>query len=108
MRREQWTIRTLAGEAISTFVVEAEPLGETPQPASQPAPAQAGNGGGERMTDPQKRYLFRLLAAQNVAGKQAEEHLKQFFKVSKLAEIPKARASEYINQLVADRKEAAS
>jgi hypothetical protein len=108
MRREQWTIRTLSGEAISAFVVEAEPLAETPQPASQPAPAQAGNGGGERMTDPQKRYLFRLLAAQNVTGKQAEEHLKQYFKVTKLTEIPKSKASEYINQLVGDRKEAAS
>ena len=31
------------------------------------------------MTDPQKRYLFRLLGAQGVQGKDAEAHLKQYF-----------------------------
>jgi len=73
----------------------------------------APNGGpsaasGERMTDPQKRYLFRLLAAQKVEGKAAEEHLKTYFRVSRLMDIPKEAASSYIDQLVKDQKDAAS
>jgi hypothetical protein len=58
------------------------------------------------MTDPQKRFLFRLLGAQGVQGKDAEAHLKQYFKVANLRDISKASASEYINQLAKDRKEA--
>ncbi len=63
---------------------------------------------GERMTDPQKRYLFRLLGAQGTEGKKAEEHLKSYFRVTRLADIPKQAASEYIDALVKDQKDAAS
>jgi hypothetical protein len=74
-----------------------------------PPASHATNGsGGERMTDPQKRYLFRLLAAQKVEGKAAEEHLKTYFRVSRLTDIPKDAASTYIDQLVKDQKDAAS
>ena len=58
------------------------------------------NLGDEMMTPPQKRYLFRLLAAQGIEGKQAEAHLTEYFKVTSLAEVPKAAASGYIDQLV--------
>lgn len=78
-----------------------------------PAKPASPNGGqptdtGERMTEPQKRYLFRLLAAQGVEGKTAEEHLKAYFKVARLAEITRNAASAYIDQLVKDRKDATS
>lgn len=59
-----------------------------------------------KMTDPQRRYLFRLLAQQGVEGKAAEEHLKEHFTVASLADIPRSEASQYIQQLVAQTKEA--
>jgi hypothetical protein len=59
----------------------------------------------EPMTDPQRRYLFRLLAAQGVQGKKAEEHLRTYFKVTGLADISRSAASTYIDQLVKDRKD---
>jgi hypothetical protein len=58
------------------------------------------------MTDPQKRYLFRLLGAQGVQGKDAEAHLKQYFRVVRLQDVSKTAASDYINQLAKDRKDA--
>ncbi len=78
------------------------PQNQQPMRRSQPTNNQVGSDG-ERMSDPQKRYLFRLLAAQGVEGKKAEEHLKDYFQVSRLGDIPKAAASEYIDQLVKDR-----
>lgn len=76
-------------------------------------PSGAGNGGppadaGERMTPPQRNYLFRLLGAQKITGKAAEEHLKKHFEVAKLSDISKAAASAYIDQLVKDQADAAS
>src|SRR6266540_6752396 len=60
---------------------------------SQPAATGRQNGGNEpRMTEPQKRYLFRLLAQQGVDGKNAEERLKQLFQVRQLREVTKAAA----------------
>ena len=90
--------------------VDAEEIIEIPKrdrPAVNGGPP-ATNNTGERMTDPQKRYLFRLLAAQKVEGKAAEEHLRTYFRVSRLTEIPKESASAYIDQLVKDQKDAAS
>ena len=65
---------------------------------------QAGGNGNneEKMTDPQKRYLFRLLAAQGMEGKSAEEHLKTYFNVASLKDVPKLAASGYIDQLAKD------
>ena len=93
---------------MGTVLAEEITASEPAAPATPARPPQ-GNGpqdGGERMTDPQKRYLFRLLGAQNVNGKAAEEHLRKYFRVGRLADIPKAAASEYINQLVKDKEEA--
>jgi len=59
---------------------------------------------GPRMTENQKRFMFRLLAAQKVEGKEAEEHLKKYFQVANLSDIPKDAASRYIDELVADQK----
>jgi hypothetical protein len=89
--------------------VDAEEIIEIPRrdkpPVNGAAPA---TNSGERMTEPQKRYLFRLLAAQKMEGKAAEEHLKTYFHVARLTEIPKDAASAYIDQLVKDPKDAAS
>jgi hypothetical protein len=57
------------------------------------------------MTDPQRRYLFRLLAAQGTQGNKAEDHLKSYFRVARLSDISRSAASTYIDQLVKDRKD---
>jgi hypothetical protein len=108
------TVRRPNGEPLLALLVECEPTnGASPAPVAAPeksAPTrpQPTNGkadGEAKMTDPQKRYLFRLLGAQGVQGKDAEAHLKQFFRVVNLRDITKAAASEYINQLAKDRKD---
>ena len=109
------TIRRPNGEPLLALLVECEPgNGESPtagratQPSISPRPAPATNGGADsepKMTDPQKRYLFRLLGAQGVQGKDAEAHLKQYFRVVNLRDVSKSAASEYINQLAKDRKD---
>ena len=57
------------------------------------------------MTEPQKRYLFRLLAQQGIDGKAAEGHLKETFQVATLREVSKTTASQLIEQLIASQKE---
>lgn len=108
MPSEKWTIKSsLSGEILAEFIVEMQPL-HAPETKT---PETRGNGrpkqdNAERMTDPQRRYLFRLLAAQKVEGKQAEVHLREYFRVSQIGEITKEDASEYINHLTKDRKDA--
>jgi hypothetical protein len=107
MRSEKWTIKSpLSGEILSEFIVEANPLPVADAAPVQPARPATNNNAGEKMTEPQRRYLFRLLAAQKVAGKAAEDHLKTYFKVTSLAAITRQAASEYIDQLVKDKQDA--
>jgi hypothetical protein len=111
-----FTVRRPNGEPLMALLVECEPAnGESRPPAattekSAPARPQAATNGTAndeaKMTDPQKRYLFRLLGAQGVQGKDAEAQLKQYFRVMNLRDVTKAAASEYINQLAKDRKDA--
>ncbi len=108
-------LTTLAGDPLFTLRVESEEA-EGPKPSPTPPAATAARpqpippapqGDGEpRMTEPQKRYLFRLLAEQSVEGKKAEEHLKDYFKVKTLRDVSKSAASQLIEQMVADKKEA--
>lgn len=125
MRREMVTIKSIvSGEVVAQFVVETdvvrdEPKGAPPyiapdaaregaQPGPAARPPKPNDTGGERMTEPQRRYLFRLLAAQNVTGKAAEKRLKDYFLVTALGDIPRQDASQYIDQLIKDRQDAAS
>ena len=110
-----FTVRRPNGEPLLALLVECEPAnGEKPTAGAAPEkgaprPQSGANGsveGEAKMTDPQKRYLFRLLGAQGVQGKDAEAHLKQHFRVVNLRDVTKAAASEYINQLAKDRKDA--
>lgn len=110
-----FTIRRPNGEPLVALLVECEPANGESRPAapeaektpirSQPTNGESSNGE-PRMTDPQKRYLFRLLGAQGVQGKDAEAHLKEHFRVRNLRDVTKAAASDYINQLAKDRKDA--
>lgn len=100
------TLKYPDGSTMFLGTVSAEEVSDAP---AKDRPAVSNNhqpDTGERMTDPQKRYLFRLLGAQGVSGKAAEEHLRQYFHVGKLADIQKASASDYINQLVKDKQNA--
>ena len=112
MKTWRVSIKLPSGEAVVDLLVEAvAPDTTREEPSPSPAPLRAAatspsNNGDIKMTDPQKRFLFRLLGAQGVQGKDAESHLKQYFKVVNLRDISKAAASEYINQLAKGRKEA--
>src|SRR5262245_43153873 len=96
-RTYRFTVTTPDGQPVFTVLIarerseaakaaEASPP-SVPVPMPAPAPGQASSGNGEpRMTEPQRRYLFRLLAQQGVDGKAAEVHLKQLFQVATLRE----------------------
>lgn len=110
-----FTIRRPNGEPLLALLVECEPANGESRPAApateksappRPQPTNGSADGDAKMTDPQKRYLFRLLGAQGVQGKDAEAHLKQFFRVVTLRDVSKNAASDYINQLAKDRKDA--
>src|SRR5437870_4815965 len=62
-------------------------------------PAATGNGT-EPMTEAQRRYLFRLVAAQGFQRRAAEERLKDLLQVGSLAEATKAQATALIDQLL--------
>ena len=110
------TIRHPNGEPLLALLVEYEPVSREgvsdTRATAQSTPARQqsatnGSGGEEaKMTEPQKRYLFRLLGAQGVQGKDAEAHLKQYFRVVNLRDVSKNAASDYINRLAKDRKDA--
>jgi len=100
------SLRYPDGTVMFAGTVMADEVVETP---TKDVPSSNGNPAtDERMTDPQKRYLFRLLAAQGVEGKKAEEHLRTYFRVSRIADVTRSAASTYIDHLVKDRKDAAS
>jgi hypothetical protein len=114
-RTYRFTVASPEGQPLFTVLITRERT-EIPKPvpasvSPAPAPARPVNGpttsndGDARMTEPQKRYLFRLLAQQGVDGKAAEAHLKQFFRVNTLREVSKTAASHLIERMVADQKE---
>jgi len=108
MPSEKWTIKSpLSGEVIAEFIVEASPVSDT-QPTTPTAKenGRPASTTAEKMTEPQRRYLFRLLAAQKVTGPAAEKHLKEYFQVRALGEITKAAASAYIESLKKDHEDA--
>ena len=106
--KTEWllTIKQPNGSPICSLVVECE---------SKDLSNHRNNGGARskaptadpdaRITEPQRRFLFRLLADQGMDGKAAEEHLKDRFKVSDVRDIPRAAASQLIEQTLADKKD---
>ncbi len=98
------TVKNPDSTPFALFLAEIEEFNDAPAPPKE-TPMGGGNNE-EKMTDPQKRYLFRLLGAQGIEGKAAEEHLKDYFKVTFIKDVPKLAASGYIDQLAKARKEA--
>lgn len=106
-----------SGHELFTVLLTREPVtdelgrGATPPPVftqpDNPIRPPVPDDQEPRMTEPQKRYLFRLLAAQGVDGKGAEERLRTMFSVRTLREVSKASASQLIEQLLATQREAA-
>ena len=107
MRSEKWTIKSpLSGEVLGEFIVEANPVPVAEAAPAQPERPTTHHNAGEKMSEPQRRYLFRLLGAQKVTGKDAEKHLRDYFKVKALDEVTKQAASDYISQLKKDHEDA--
>ena len=108
MRSEKWTIKSaLSGDVVAEFIVEANPvLAAEPSAAHTKDKGTPPNGALEKMSEPQRRYLFKLLAAQKVTGQAAEKHLREYFRVRALDEVTKQAASDYIGQLKKDHEDA--
>ena len=114
-------VQTPKGEALFQFRIVESVLseGEVPAnqpPAASPAPSkppipsggngtkpQNGNGKQtteEMMTEPQKKYLFRIMAERGKTGDEAHDHLKGLFKVKTLKDVTKLEASQMIETLL--------
>jgi hypothetical protein len=102
-------IRTAQGELLGTIQIKdiaIEPVGDktiSPQP-NDSKKADTAKDHEPLITDPQKRYLFRLLAEQGIENDEAHENLKKRFRVSTLKEVTKSEASREIERLVAGQK----
>jgi hypothetical protein len=74
------------------------------QPAAAPrppAPSRGGDNGADGpLSDAQRRYLFRLLAARGQSGKAAEEYLLAEHDVADVRTLTRAQASALIEQLL--------
>jgi hypothetical protein len=109
------TITTADGQPLCQVLINRErtepaipapavaPVAEVPAHPNGPVPSVEED---PRMTEPQKRYLFRLLAQQGLDAKAAEGHLTQVLHVATLREVSKTAASQLIEQLITTQKEA--
>ena len=82
-------IRTPEGALLFPLLIKELPdQGEAGKPDSREQVQAREEGRGKDleplMTDPQKRYLFRLLAEQGIENDSAYDHLKKKFKVNNL------------------------
>jgi hypothetical protein len=100
------TVKTSDGGVVYTGTLTAEEIVEIRTKDIPGGNGQVAADPGERMTDPQRRYLFRLLASQGLEGKQVEQHLKDHFKVTRLRDITRQAASEYLDRLVKEQADA--
>jgi len=102
-------VRTAEGSILATIqITEMEAEGQLPGPGKDEPRGEETKGknpdGEPMMTDPQKRYLFRLLADRGIENEEAHETLKKRFKVNSLKDVSKANASKEIERLIAEQK----
>jgi hypothetical protein len=76
-------------------------------PADRDDPQASDARNGDRMTDAQRRYLFRILAGRGIRGEAAHERLKDLLGVESLTEAAKREASALIEELLATGGETA-
>jgi hypothetical protein len=79
---------------------------ETPDSGGESVHAPAAGSQSEKMTDAQRRYIFRLLAERGIEGEQANQHLLELSGSSSAGEINRAKASEIIERLLQSPKQA--
>ena len=98
-------LRDRSGGLLFSFFITAKPLSEIPG-NEKGSPPEKGGGNSKNpellMTDPQKRYLFRLLAEKGKEEEEAHEYLKELFQVKSLKEVPRIEASQAIERLLAE------
>lgn len=94
------------GNFVSTETPSGEPVAEVVNRDAVTAAIapDRGTGAGETMTESQRRYLFRLLAARGILGEAAKDRLLRHFKVQALKDAPKNAASALIDELVRSEK----
>ena len=90
----------------------------SPSPLKSPVPSggngtkpQNGNGKTtteETMTEPQKKYLFRIMAMREKTGDEAHDELKRRFKVNTLKDVTKLEASRMIEDLLKEENDGES
>lgn len=65
-----------------------------------PKPTQPNRADPGEMTESQRRYLFRLLAAKGFVAQAAEVKLKEMLKVTAFKDVTKAQAGAMIDQIL--------
>jgi hypothetical protein len=84
---------------------QPDPAPKPPEPATAPLIDKTrGGSNGDRMTSPQRRKLFRVLAMKGIEGEKAHEELKKLFRSASLDLVGKAEASQMIDHLVREDK----
>lgn len=94
--------RSGAVAAGQTRVREQAPVEDESSHAAVPAAPSSSSGNGAKafMSEAQRRYLFRLLAAKKIQGDAAHEYLKDKFQVMSFKNVTKAQASNLIEELL--------
>ena len=109
--------KEIAADGASGTTTDKLASHDAPRNGKPEAPARPQSGGKEQqphdgkgrgdeplMTDAQKKYIFRLLAEQDIEGEQAHEHVKKTLQVESLKEVTKLEASQFIEQLLGQGK----
>jgi hypothetical protein len=103
-------ICTVDGRVLFSFCLTEREEKEQPvlpdEKTSQPQDGKQRTNGdtGEKMTSPQKRKLFRLLAIKGLTGNEAEAELKKRFQATDLNNVSKAEASQMIDKMLKEEK----
>ncbi|HUI29698.1 MAG TPA: hypothetical protein VLX91_05740 [Candidatus Acidoferrales bacterium] len=108
-------VESLLSEGEDT--VKSQPSAN-PSTSKSPVPSGGNgmkprNGNGkttteEMMTEPQKKYLFRIMAMREKTGEAAHDELKNLFKVKTLKEVTKLEASRMIEDLLKEENDGES
>ncbi len=84
---------------------QTDPAPKQQEPASPSLNEKPqGGGNGERMTSPQRRKLFRVLAMRGIEGEKAHDELKKLFRAASLDFVGKYEASQMIDHLIREDK----
>jgi len=105
-------VRTAEGALLATLqikeveheVKEEKSQGNPPEERPTGTAKNPDKDSEPMMTDPQKGYLFRLLAEKGIENDAAYDTLIKCFKVASLKEVTKFAASKEIERLLAEQK----